>query len=132
MRNPLKAELKKLGVAVVYLFGSRSTGQDTPLSDVDIGVVFQALHLEEETRAVYQSLFEIFSDQYPSRKVDIVFLQAAPLALQYSVLKEGKVLFQEDPIFRADYENRVINQYLDFRPVLDYFDSVAAKRYAQS
>jgi predicted nucleotidyltransferase len=132
MRNPLEAQLKKLGVAVVYLFGSRSTGQDTPLSDVDIGVVFQALHLEEETRAVYQSLFEIFSDQYPSCKVDIVLLQAAPLALQYSVLKEGKVLFQEDPIFRADYENRVINQYLDFRPVLDYFDSVAAKRYAQS
>ncbi len=42
----------------------------------------------------------------------------------------GKVIYEEDPIQRADYEERVINQYMDFKPILEYFDKVASKRYA--
>jgi len=30
----------------------------------------------------------------------------------------------------TDYEERVINQYMDFKPILEYFDKVASKRYA--
>ena len=62
--------------------------------------------------------------------MDIVFLQRAPLALQFSAIRDGKVIFEVDPVFRADYENLVVKQYLDFRPVLDFFDRVAAQRYA--
>jgi hypothetical protein len=64
--------------------------------------------------------------------VDIVFLQMAPLPLQFCAIKEGKIIFEEDPIFTADYEYGVINQYLDFRPVLDFFDKVATERYAEA
>jgi hypothetical protein len=27
------------------------------------------------------------------------------------------------------YEENVVNQYLDFKPVIEYFDTVASKRY---
>ena len=40
--------------------------------------------------------------------------------------------FEEDPVFTADYEHEVIKQYLDFRPVLDFFDRTAAERYAKT
>jgi hypothetical protein len=64
--------------------------------------------------------------------LDIVFLQTAPLTLQFFAIKDGKVIFEEDPRFTADYENRVIQQYLDFRPVLEFFDRIAAERYAKT
>jgi predicted nucleotidyltransferase len=132
MKAHLKAELKKIGVSVVYLFGSKATGRTSRLSDVDIGIVLEKSPCEEDTRALSQSLYEIFTEIYPASKLDIVLLQTASLALQYFAIKDGKIIFEEDPRFTADYENRVINQYLDFRPVLDMFDRVAMKRYAKA
>jgi uncharacterized protein len=132
MKKILKEKLRKLGVSIVYLFGSKSRGKDSSMSDVDIGVVVQISVLSQDTRSTYQSLYEIFSEIYSSLKLDIVLLQKAPLTIQYSAISEGKILFQEDPSFTVSYENQVINQYLDFRPILDYFDSITVKRYAQS
>jgi predicted nucleotidyltransferase len=130
MKREFKEKLKFLGVAVVYLFGSKAIRRASPVSDIDIGVVFKQLRPEQDTRTQYNNLFKIFSDLYPHSRVDIVFLQRAPLALQFSAIRDGKVIFEVDPVFRADYENLVVKQYLDFRPVLEFFDRVAAQRYA--
>jgi uncharacterized protein len=132
MKRESKENLKKLGISIVYLFGSKAIGKGTPSSDIDIGVVFKNPSIAEDTRALYTILYELFSDLYPVSKLDIVFLQKTPLSLQYSAIKDGKVLFEEDPVLRADYEYRVINQYLDFRPVLDFFDRIATERYGKT
>ena len=130
MKRELRGKFKKLGIFIVYLFGSKAIGRGSRLSDIDIGVVFKNPPLIKDTRSLYNILYGLFSELYSNLKLDIVLLQTAPLPLQYFAIKDGKILFEEDPIFTADYENCVINQYLDFRPVLDYFDSVAAERYA--
>ena len=130
MKKEFKAELKKIGVSVVYLFGSRATGKESHTSDVDIGVVLRKPI--EDTRSSYKILYDLFSAIYPSSRLDIVYLQKASLPLQYFAIKDGKIIFEEDPKSTADYENRVINQYLDFRPVLDLFDRVTMKRYAKA
>ena len=78
------------------------------------------------------AFFQIFSELYPDSKVDIVFLQTAPLALQFFAIKEGKILWEGDARFTADYEDLVIQEYLDFRPVLDFFDRAAEERYAKA
>ncbi len=130
MKKEFKAELKKIGVSVVYLFGSRATGKESHTSDVDIGVVLRKPI--EDTRSSYKILHDLFSAIYPSSRLDIVYLQKASLPLQYFAIKDGKIIFEEDPKSTADYENRVINQYLDFRPVLELFDRVTMKRYAKA
>ena len=130
MKREFKEKLRSLRVAVVYLFGSRAIRKASPLSDTDIGVVLREMRPEQDTRGQYDTLFKIFSDLYPDSRADIVFLQRAPLALQFSAIRDGKVIFEQDPVFRADYENLVVRQYLDFRPVLEFFDRVAAERYA--
>ncbi|OGP98776.1 MAG: hypothetical protein A2Z51_10630 [Deltaproteobacteria bacterium RBG_19FT_COMBO_52_11] len=132
MKKELKEKIKAMEIFIVYLFGSKALRSGSPLSDMDIGIVYKNPPLNMDTRAAYNKAYELFSELYPQAKLDIVFLQTAPLALQFSAIKEGKVLFEEDPGFTANYENRVIQQYLDFRPVLDFFDRVAAERYAQS
>ena len=99
MRKELQNKLKGLQISVVYLFGSVAIGRRTRSSDIDIGVVFKELRPGEDTRALYNTLYGIFSELYRASKIDIVFLQKAPVSLQYFVLKEGKILFEEDPFF---------------------------------
>lgn len=94
--------------------------------------MFSDLQFGNYNRAINHILYQLFSELYRDSKLDIVFLQTSPLSLQYSAIKEGKVLFEEDPIFTADYENRTISQYLDFRPVMDFFDRVATEGYAKA
>jgi len=132
MKKEFRETFKKLGVFIVYLFGSRSIRRGSPLSDIDIGVVLKNPSFEKDTRQLYHALYQLFSDLYPASKLDIVLLQIAPLSLQYLAIKEGRVLFEENPTFTADYENLVINQYLDFRAVLDFFDRATLERYAQA
>ena len=132
MKKEFKEKFRKLEIYIVYLFGSKAKRREAPLSDIDIGVVFEKPSLNADTRDLYDKCYQIFSELYPHEKLDIVFLQTAPLALQFFAVKDGKILFQEDPRFTADYENFVIKQYLDFRPVLNYFDRVAAERYAKA
>ena len=132
MKKKIKEEIRKLGVSIIYIFGSRAVGRGSALSDIDIGVVLKNHSVAEETRALYNKLYGLLSDQYPESKLDLVFLQTAPLALQFFAVRDGKVLFEEDPRYTADYEKCVIQQYLDFRPVLDLFDGVTAERYAKA
>ena len=130
MKKEIRTKFKKLGVLIVYLFGSKATGMTTPLSDIDIGVVVKDSKTLEDTRALYDVLYDIFQELYPAKKVDIVFLQISPLPFQYSAIKETKVLFEEDSRITADYESYVINMNLDFKSVLEYFDKIASMRYA--
>ena len=132
MRKELQNKLKRLEVSVVYLFGSGAIGKRTRSSDIDIGVVFKQFQPVGDTRVLYNTLYGIFSEMYRVSKIDIVFLQTAPLSIQYSAIKEGKILFEEDPFVTADYEHGVINQYLDFKPVLDFFDRSMVERYAKA
>lgn len=130
MKKEIKTKLKNLGVSIVYLFGSKAAGITTPLSDIDIGIVVKDSNALEDTRVLYNTLYKIFQDMYPSQKIDIVFLQKSPLPLQHNAIKEGKALFEEDSRITADYESYVINMNLDFKPLLEYFDKIASMRYA--
>jgi predicted nucleotidyltransferase len=132
MTKKHKERLKELGVSIVYLFGSRATGRRTRSSDIDIGVVFRELEFGGDHRAVYHALYQLFSEAYPDSKLDIVLLQASPVSLQYSAIKEGKILFEIDPVFTTNYENQTVNRYLDFRPVMDFFDQVATEHYGKA
>ena len=132
MKRDFKTKLEKLGVAIVYLFGSKATGRGSPLSDIDIGIVLKSPPSESDTRTLYHKFYQLLSEVYPRSKLDIVFLQTAPLSLQYAAIREAKLIFEKDPKSTADYENRVINQFLDFKPVLDFFDRVTIETYAKT
>jgi predicted nucleotidyltransferase len=82
-------------------------------------------------RKTYTELYDVLADIFSpilERELDIVFLQQTPLDFQYNVILKGKVLYQRNPKFRVDYEEQVLNEYLDFKPVVDYFDQVFLER----
>jgi predicted nucleotidyltransferase len=133
MQKLNKYKMEKLGIIAVYLFGSEAEGTTTIKGDIDIGIILKNPKNLEDTQPLYNAIYSEFSKAFKPtflRELDIVFLQNAPITLQYNVIIYGKVIYEEDPVQRADYEERVINQYMDFKPVLEYFDKVASKRYA--
>ncbi len=122
-------QLNKLNVAVVYLFGSQAKGRTTPMSDIDIGIVFQSPDSPTDSLTVYTRLYDLFTDHFPPPgEIDIVFLQQSPASFQYQVIKHGIVLYEDDPVFRANYEEQVIKEYLDFEPVLRRFSEALLSR----
>ena len=114
------SKLKNLEVKIIYLFGSRATGTALENSDYDIGVVFSNdKKIFTDNSSLFTEIYRILSDDFPDQirgpKLDISFLQKANAALEMTAVLEGVVLFENDPVFRADYEESVIKRYDDYR-----------------
>jgi uncharacterized protein len=124
---------KKLGILAIYLFGSRAEGTAMDGSDIDVGIVFKKPMMPEDTRLLYHRIYSELSKIFrPSftKDLDLVFLQKASLPLQYNAIISGSVLYEDDPVERADYEEAVAREYMDFKPILEYFDTISMERYA--
>lgn len=122
-------EFKKLGVQTVYLFGSHATKTAHKLSDVDFGVVFaDPKKYKGNTLDVYNKLYDVFTDVLPKsylrerfkmkvHECDIVFLQFAPISLQFEAIKNSKVLYDTSRENRFKYQEYVMQRNAD----LQYF-----------
>ncbi len=99
------------------------------MSDIDVGVVFTSRDPLGDPAETYTRIYDLLTDAFPgSAQVDVVFLQRTPPAFQFNVIGTGRIVFESDPIFRADYEERVVNEYLDFEPVLREFSAALLAR----
>lgn len=109
-------------VVAVYLFGSRASGAAGPLSDIDIAVLLKeglGKDIYSEKEMIYLSRA---NDILHTDEVSFVLLNKAPLTIKYGVITEAKVLFSRDEEVRLSFEERVMDEYMDFRPVLDDYD----------
>ncbi|MFQ5485211.1 MAG: nucleotidyltransferase domain-containing protein, partial [Desulfobacterales bacterium] len=97
-RKNLEKELQKLNVGIVCQFGSTVQGASTLNSDVDLGIVFADFHVPDNLLRIHDDLYILFSGIYPTREVDIVFLQTSHLTLQLNVINHGRVIYQVSPV----------------------------------
>ena len=81
--------LKKLNISLVYLFGSSIVGTQRAESDIDIGVVFEKPERIKNTMIIFEELYLSLSQVFTDRDLDIVFLDFAPLTLQFEVVTTG-------------------------------------------
>ena len=120
------------GLCAVYLFGSYGSPHQTPLSDIDLALVFAPGRTSETpseteiTGRIVEALRE--------EDVSVTILNRAPLVLQHKVLAEGRKLFLFDEIAHADFLERTLKLYCDF--AVDYaaflqdYDRTLAEEYA--
>ena len=110
---------KEQGVLFCYLFGSFARGNAIPKSDVDV-----ALYLSgEKQQDFFQmrlSLIEKLTRAL-GKEVDVVVLNTAFPFLKYAVLKEGILVFERDPRTRIEFELRALNEYFDYKPILELY-----------
>lgn len=111
-----KVMLEKHGVSLVLLFGSQVTGLTHPGSDIDIGVVFfDKTDLKNNPVEVYDDLRREFAKKFKTQSIDLVYLEETPLSLQFSAVSDSKILYQSSQTTFADYKERVLNYYFDFK-----------------
>lgn len=123
LRTNDQVALREAGVGLAIVFGSTLTGHQHPDSDVDIGVLFSSLKQKEsDPVGVYGTLFDIFSSHFPDKKLDIVYLQEAPLSLQFKAVMDGELIYSTSPTFAANFKEYVMKMYFDFKPVEDEFE----------
>lgn len=127
MKKNLRKKLKEAGVAIAYLFGSSATGLKDKESDIDIGIVFEN-GLPLSSLETYNKLYALFSEIFQSKEIDIIFLEDAPLSLQFEAIKYGKVLYEKDTNSRLDYEEKTMLKYADFLPLEEEMERVILER----
>lgn len=131
----IKAEtrrgLRALDIGLVYLHGSRIGTRTRADSDIDLAIVFTRRPDPGRIAKIHPRLYDLLTAEFSARKtgdIDIAYLQDASLAFQFQVIAEGRLLFESDPGVRADYEESVIKQYLDFRPIAAQFSAALMER----
>jgi len=112
---------------LIYLFGSKAKEISTLRSDIDIAVFIEDYENQNLRQIILDLIFE-FSQLFKSNKIDLLILNEASLTLQFKVISEGKPLFQITPENRADYEEKVVKFYLDFKKFEDDYYETMQKR----
>lgn len=106
------------GVALAYLFGSHARGRAGALSDVDVAVLLQGRPENDRCFDVRLEVIGGLTELLRSDDVDVVILNQAPPALRYAVLRDGVLLFCRDRRTMIEFRVRTVNDYLDFKPIL--------------
>ena len=101
-------------VALAYVFGSFAYGTVTPLSDLDIAVVFDERVPDKERFDRRLRLSYEIGKLTEMDRVDVVDLEAVrnPL-LKHDAALEGKVLFSKNKEFQRKFELRILQEYED-------------------
>ena len=121
----LKAKLvnffkKEPNVVGVLIYGSYARGKQNSASDIDIAVLTKnKLTRKESTeRRIHYSLR---LSRLLQKNVDVVLLRDAPLLLRFNIFKEGEKVYVVDKKMVNDFKARAIVEYLDFKPLEDFF-----------
>lgn len=127
-----RAQLGKLGINTVYLFGSRAQGCASTESDIDIAIL-----LKEPRRSTrdfgkrYLEIYELLAEHFRTRRdIDIVFLHKASGQLKYHVVREGTVLYDADRERRKRFEEHTIIEHADFEYFRNLFETAILERAA--
>lgn len=109
--------IKKIGgkqIGFIIQYGSTVTGEQTPLSDIDIAVYYHGT--EKQRFEFIITVLGSVDDQF-----DIHIFQDLPLYIQQEVISKGKLLYQRDFETTFDIFMRTIQRFSDFKPLLDIY-----------
>ena len=98
-------------ILFAYLFGGLARGKPLPLSDVDIAVYLR------ETVDSFEKKLEILgklTGLLETDEIDLVMLNEAPLTLRMKVLENKRIIVDNDPFLRHEYESLTMREYFDF------------------
>jgi len=100
-------------VILAYLFGSQAEGTVGPQSDYDIALLVRRPSLALQARLAHEIGLILGTN-----RVDVVFLNRAPVELAYAVIAQGRLLYQRSVAERVEFEAKVLSLYGDYLPVL--------------
>jgi len=104
-------------VGLAYLYGSTTTGQTTPFSDVDIAlVVDEGLSPYERLKLTLRLQLDL-ADRCDISNVDVRIINDAPLVFQGRVVCDGILVYSREEQERIEFEVGTRLQYFDYLPI---------------
>jgi predicted nucleotidyltransferase len=100
------------GLVAIYLYGSYGTSFQTPLSDVDLALVFRPDAVPDfsaQCELIGQAMSTLHEDD-----VSVTVLNHSPPVFQHRILSTGRLLRVTDPIALADFTEEVLRRHGDF------------------
>lgn len=106
------------GIAAAYLYGSAVRGEATPLSDIDVGLLFrEGAGSFRDRLATATRVASAVARTRPGARVDARDLEELPLAVLGAVLAEAVLVASDDEPRRVAFERETRRRYFDFLPV---------------
>ena len=124
-------KFKELNIAIIYLFGSFAEDKTMPFSDIDIGILLTQEAIADpniDIGEIYNEVYDILTDIFSSKHLDIVFLQKAPLELRFDVITHGQILYESSHEASLDFEEKTMILYADFKPLLKEINDTIINR----
>ena len=110
-----------------YLYGSAVYDPNLSMGDIDVAVYLKAADMSQYIRRE-EELTAFLASKLHTDEIDLRILNALPLVLKYSILKDGKLLFSRDELQRVDFETSVMIRFLDLKPYLDEYQMMLSQR----
>jgi len=104
----------KAHIDLAYIFGSRADGEEGPISDYDIAV----LYAKPPAPDLRYELALKLKKKLMTDRVDLVVLNDAPIELRYAVIASGIVVYEVNVKTRVEFEALTLSLYGDYLPVL--------------
>jgi len=98
-------------IIFAYIFGGLATGEQRPLSDVDIAVYLDGCIDKADVKL---EIIGRLSDTLKTDEIDLVILNDAPISLVGRILKKKRLLADKQPFLRHSFESLALREFFDF------------------
>lgn len=113
-------------ILFAYLYGSFVCSDETPESDVDIGIYLADANVDAYSCMPERLMIKL--EEAVGREVDVRVLNGRNVVFLHQVLKKGELLFSRDEQKRVEFETTLYDRYLDFKYYLDQYNKMRRKR----
>jgi len=107
-------------VQFAYLYGSVAMRAQTLESDIDVAVYLKPMNINDFVRTEEKLTIALIMRLHNDR-VDLRVLNALPFLMQYTVLRDGILIFSRNELERVDFETQVMIRFFDLKPYLDEY-----------
>lgn len=123
----LKSKIKNLEdifqqyeeIGCVYLFGSYIQGRATQQSDLDFAILVRDQKLSQDKVLLAYKIEKALGFIAP---VEVMVLNLQKLLFKFSVIKNGKIIYERDRDFRVKFEVEVLKEFLELEPHLNLME----------
>lgn len=130
--NLIKEICQKYHIQLMYVFGSQKETAlqllegkkvefEDPLTDIDIGVVFERqLPCGRERTLLYSKIYNQLDEIFSPNKLDLVFLEENHSVFQAEAIK-GYCIYAKSNEVKEAYEEAILRRACDFKPFLELY-----------
>jgi predicted nucleotidyltransferase len=118
---------KERDIVALYAFGSLTTGDLKPLSDLDFGILVSGRLDKQKRFDKHLDLLGKFNEVLKTDEVDLVMMNDAPMRFSHNIIKSGKLIYCQNKTELSEFIEKTVKLYLDFRFFRDAFDNTFLK-----